>query len=139
MTFSCVDFVRQMVQLATSVNAQNKDGWTPLHYAARKKNVDVVRFLLEKGALVNVLDEGLKTPLHYAVMKNSADVVRLLLEKGADVNVQDKPYIAPDHRKGNISTPFQMFNFGPVQQLGTSATLNSKTRPFISLRQLHSP
>lgn len=36
------------------VNAQDKNGWTPLHEAIRAKDIEVVRYLLEKGSDVNL-------------------------------------------------------------------------------------
>jgi len=47
------------------VNAQDKDGITPLHYAVRYGHTNVAEFLISKGADVNANKNTWKvTPLH---------------------------------------------------------------------------
>ena len=74
-----------------NVNARN-DGKnamrkTPLHYAARNRNVEIVEYLISRGARVNAKSEYCTTPLHEASSDNpNVKVVELLISKGADVN-----------------------------------------------------
>jgi len=42
---------------------QDNDGWTPLHYAAKKCHVDVARVLLDHGADLTIRDNKGRTPL----------------------------------------------------------------------------
>lgn len=90
------------------INLANKEGRTPLHYAALQGNVEIAKILLENGADVNVADkdtdpetalafrgnEG-KAPLHYAVENGHVEVARLLLQKGANVNLKDEDGCTP--------------------------------------------
>lgn len=39
-----------MVEYGCDVNAQDSDGWTPLHCAASCNNLEMVKFLVESGA-----------------------------------------------------------------------------------------
>lgn len=39
-----------MVEFGCDVNAQDSDGWTPLHCAASCNNLQMVKFLVESGA-----------------------------------------------------------------------------------------
>ena len=73
------------------VNAKDKEGKSPLHYAERKA---VAELLLAKGADVNAKDNEGKTPLHCATRK---DTVELLLATGADVNAKDNGGETPLH------------------------------------------
>lgn len=41
---------RFLVKFGCDVNAQDSDGWTPLHCAASCNNLPMVKFLVESGA-----------------------------------------------------------------------------------------
>lgn len=43
-------FFRFLVEYGCDVNAQDSDGWTPLHCAASCNNLEMVKFLVESGA-----------------------------------------------------------------------------------------
>lgn len=43
-------FYRFLVEFGCDVNAQDSDGWTPLHCAASCNNLSMVKFLVESGA-----------------------------------------------------------------------------------------
>jgi cytohesin len=71
------------------VNAKNRDGFTPLHYAAGKGLKEVVELLIAKGADVNAKGRGLeKSPLLLAAYDGHKEIVELLIGWGADVNVK---------------------------------------------------
>ncbi|MEM7595201.1 MAG: ankyrin repeat domain-containing protein [Cyanobacteria bacterium P01_A01_bin.83] len=75
------------------VNAQNKNGGTPLHSIA-KLDLEAVEILLKYGADPNIPGFGEKTPLYY--IRNS-EQAKILLENGADPNVKDKYGDTPLH------------------------------------------
>jgi len=85
-----VEVAKLLLEHGADLNAKNKYGWTPLHYAALNGRVDIVATLLEHGADPNVQDKFGRTPLHLAASEGRVDVVRLLLERGADPTVKDK-------------------------------------------------
>ena len=65
----------------------NRDGWTPLHYAAAGGAEDIARLLLARKARLDALspkESGAYTPLMMAAREGQPGVVRLLLEAGAD-------------------------------------------------------
>ena len=47
-----IDIVRFLVEFGCDVNAQDSDGWTPLHCAASCNNLEMVKFLVEHGACI---------------------------------------------------------------------------------------
>ena len=55
-----------------------KDGWTPLHVAAKKGHTDIVKLLLDAEVDMNVKDNGGWTPLNLAAKKGHTDIVSLL-------------------------------------------------------------
>ena len=42
---------------------EDRDGWTPLHYAISNKQVGIIKTLVESGADVHAVDKDGKTPL----------------------------------------------------------------------------
>lgn len=71
----------KMVLLGAAVN---KDGWTPLHYAATGGHLRLVAFLLGAGADANAESPNGTTPLMMAAMYGNSDTVKLMLESGAE-------------------------------------------------------
>ena len=80
---------REYLRLGGDVNARDKDGNTPLHWAVWYGHDNIVELLLAAGADVNARDEDGKTPLHLAAQWGREGCARLLLAAGADVNARD--------------------------------------------------
>lgn len=74
---------------AVDVNVRDKDGRTPLHYAAENGHIAVIRMFSERHAILNVKDRDGRTPLHGAAGAGQIEAVRVLLSLGASVNVED--------------------------------------------------
>jgi ankyrin repeat protein len=72
--------LQELIKKGAFVSAQNGDGETPLHIAAKYNHLYAARLLLESGAKVMPKDNEGKTPLDYA---ESAEMIRLLKEHGA--------------------------------------------------------
>ena len=79
------------------LNACDRDGATPLHIAAEKRNVELVSWLLDKGVSARKQDLNSRTPLDRAVLavdplnQNAPKfraIAKLLLERGADLTVR---------------------------------------------------
>lgn len=62
----------------------NKEGWTPLHYAASGPEPRAVAFLLQQGARIDAVAPNGNTPLMMAAGFGSVDGADLLLKQGAD-------------------------------------------------------
>ncbi len=71
------------------VNARDKDGRTPLHWACRGVHLEVVKFLVDKGADVNAEDSNKVVPLHSLAVRNGASAIAILAANGADVDARD--------------------------------------------------
>ena len=78
--------VTQLVSLGAAVN---KNGWTPLHYAATGGHPRVAAFLIGAHADVNAQSPNGTTPLMMAAMYGNGDTVKLLLESGAQVQLRN--------------------------------------------------
>ena len=55
-----------LLDVGVSVNAQNGDGFTPLHVAAMWGQEESIRLLMERGADPVISDDDEMTPLDYA-------------------------------------------------------------------------
>jgi ankyrin repeat protein len=79
------------------MDAQNVEGFAPLHLAAQNGHVDVVKEFIERGAQKDIKTQSELTPLYLAAMNGHVDIVKQLLEIGADMNAQSDAGVAPLH------------------------------------------
>ena len=69
--------VKWLIKEFANVNAKNKKGETPLHYAVQHNDKDLISLLLEHGADRHIQDCDNKTPLNLA-QKISSDLLTFL-------------------------------------------------------------
>lgn len=79
--------VKSMVEQGADMNEVDKNGATPLMYAAQDGHMAIVRYLVEQGAVND-------TPLILAAMMNHMNVVQYLVENGADLETYYMGYTA---------------------------------------------
>jgi Ankyrin repeats (3 copies)/Ankyrin repeat len=95
---------RLLVRKGSALDARNRRGAEPLHYAADanhwnpRAQSETITYLLSVGANANAADANGATPLHRAVRTRSAMAVQALLLGGAAVDLTNK----------NGSTPFDL-------------------------------
>jgi uncharacterized protein len=75
--------------VAGSVEERDRDGRTPLHFAAFQGDVDRVLELIASGADLDAADAEGRTPLHYAAQEWWIDAAAQLCEAGATVDCAD--------------------------------------------------
>jgi len=74
-----------LLKAGADVDAQNAEGYTPLHYAAHYNASNVAALLLKAGADIEAKDARGYTPLHGAAHYNAGNSAALLLKAGADI------------------------------------------------------
>jgi hypothetical protein len=82
--------VRLLLDKGADLESKDKEGQTPLSWAARNGNGAVVKLLLDKGADLELKDRYGQTPLSWAARNRYKSVVKLLLDKGADIESKDR-------------------------------------------------
>ncbi|TBW51304.1 ankyrin repeat domain-containing protein [Marinobacter halodurans] len=95
-----VDIVRELLDSGLNPNAQDDNGWTPLHFASQSCQAKVATVLVSAGANPNLVDSHGNGPLWVATMnaRGNDNVVVLLLENGA----------VADHRNKHGRSPLDM-------------------------------
>ena len=78
--------VRELCDWRADVEAEDKDGCTPLWSASERGHLDIVRELLARGANIEAATQGGWTSLLRASDHGHLDIVRELLARGANVN-----------------------------------------------------
>ena len=68
---------------------QNREDWTPMHYAAENGCLNVILILVSRGAGIDPTDTFERTPLMIAIENNKSAVARSLIELGADIELTD--------------------------------------------------
>lgn len=70
-----------------NVNVKDKDGWTPLHWAASRGLNETCNILIQHGANVKVRDKYGISPFSTAINSGRMDTIDILLNAGADINI----------------------------------------------------
>ena len=80
--------VQKLIDIGVDVNAADRYGNTPLHYAARRNAVGLMGMLLDAGAAIDPVNEKGATPLRMMLAKKPHDAaaIELLLSRGADID-----------------------------------------------------
>jgi ankyrin repeat protein len=81
------DWLPQLVAQGAGIE---REGWTPLHYAATGPQPATVAWLLERGARVDTRSPNGTTPLMMAARYGSEESVDLLLRRGADPKLRNQ-------------------------------------------------
>lgn len=76
----------------------DREGRTPLHYAALEDRVESVRELLANGSDPNEQDRGGLSPLHLAAQQGAVGAAEVLVHAGANVNSADRFGNTPLHK-----------------------------------------
>ena len=79
------------------MDAEGKNGVTPLHVAAHYDHQNVALLLLDKGASPHAAAKNGYTPLHITAKKNQLDIAASLLEYGAKTDAESKAGFTPLH------------------------------------------
>ncbi|KAJ0410955.1 hypothetical protein ATCC90586_004308 [Pythium insidiosum] len=73
-----------LLEQGANVNETDKEGYSALQVAAKKRRLEAVEYLLQSGADVNQRDSDGFSALHEAAFNGDADIVRVLLKAGAN-------------------------------------------------------
>ncbi|XXG85616.1 hypothetical protein AAC387_Pa11g0661 [Persea americana] len=83
------DDLLKHIAAGVSVNLNDSEGRTPLHWAVDRGHLNVIDLLVGRNADVNAQDNEGQTPLHYAAVCDREAIAELLVKHNADKYVKD--------------------------------------------------
>lgn len=83
--------VAEMIEVGAELNQQDKQGWTPLNWAAGSGQLEIVELLLERGSDPLAVGRDLRTPQMIALAAGHAEVVKRLREAEAKAGASQSP------------------------------------------------
>jgi ankyrin repeat protein len=92
-----VEALDGFIYVGVGLDAKNRQGWTPLHWAIESGHHKMVTMLLSAGADINIKAFDGKTPLHWAVKKEEPKILEILINHHARMNIQDEQGMTPLH------------------------------------------
>ncbi|HVK58251.1 MAG TPA: ankyrin repeat domain-containing protein [Candidatus Kapabacteria bacterium] len=97
-----VETIRCLLEAGADIDAQDKNGATPLHRAVRTRSAAAVKFLLEAGCDAKVRNKPGSTAFHLAVQNTGRggsgaekakeaqrEIIQIFIERGLSPQVQD--------------------------------------------------
>jgi ankyrin repeat protein len=107
--------MRTLIAYKADPNAENFDGWTPLHWCCANGRTEGTKLLLEQNSDPNAKTKKLlRTPLHLSSQNGHAADCRLLLNYQADVSARDtdgNTAILACGKNGSIPNLHQLLQF----------------------------
>jgi len=85
-------------------NSSDKQGWTPLHYAATVGSFEIVAMLMDADALIQPDNEG-NTPAHEAAQKSHEGCAMYLVEQAVNIDQARGNGAADPTRSGTVFSP----------------------------------
>ncbi|XP_064389430.1 serine/threonine-protein phosphatase 6 regulatory ankyrin repeat subunit C-like [Halichondria panicea] len=80
--FGYLEIVKALVEAGADPERKNKEGLSPVHYAASNGHKELLVYLIRDcKASANTRDQFNNTPLHYACYDGDLDMVQYLVEK----------------------------------------------------------
>jgi hypothetical protein len=92
-----LEICQLLINNGADVMCCDKEGNTPLHWAARAGHADVLGLLLQKNCPLDAQNDAGETALHWAMRAGNrgAGAVKALVENGARVNVFNRNFRRP--------------------------------------------
>lgn len=78
-----------------------KNGWTPLHYAACQNHLKCMEFFIslgeENGGSAHIDKKSINgwTPLHYAAINGNLECMEFLISNGSNINEKNNSGMTP--------------------------------------------
>jgi ankyrin repeat protein len=100
-----IPILQKLIQSGASLNLQDKNKETALHFAARYCQAEAARLLIDHGAGVDIKDAHGNTALFRAVFDSGGrgDMITLLLRSGANKALKNDYDVSPEDLARSIA------------------------------------
>lgn len=83
--------IKMVSRYINDIDAQDKNGWTALHYACSMSSLEIIKILLSYHISLNISNYEYEfTPIFYSVIQNDIDICKFLITDAIDINHQDR-------------------------------------------------
>ncbi|MGR3302530.1 MAG: ankyrin repeat domain-containing protein [Candidatus Scalindua sp.] len=89
------EFIKDVIRKIADINAKDRQGKSPLHYAIASNDLELISFLINNGADVNTYDNNGNTLFHAIALWKNEELLELLIQKGGDINKPNNDGLTP--------------------------------------------
>jgi ankyrin repeat protein len=140
-----VECVRYLIAKKANVNAIDKQGRTPLHWACIGGDKQTVAELLKSTEInVNAISQSGATPLHSAASIFNIEIMQLLIKRGANPDIQDNDGLIASELLEKMDSSSknsgrrQTFSFGGLISK-TKSVMRSSSKDVNSRKKVNAP
>ena len=128
--FGNVIGVKKWISMGANVEyIEERDGWLPLHYAARWGDLKMMDILIKAGANINGKTNSRETALHKCGRWDRKEAAIILLKLGADPRVKNTDGNRASDMTVDPELKFLLDNFKEYQEIIKNAeNNNNKTK-----------
>lgn len=125
-----LDLIALLVDNGAEVTLKNKNGNTPLHFAARIGYADIIEFLLEKGADINARNNKGNTPVQISTSNGKYVAFQSLVKNGANLDLKNQKGLTIYHMAATSPSGYGMFQFLKTEKpdINFQVQLNEKSK-----------
>jgi ankyrin repeat protein len=119
--------VKKWLKMGANVEyIEARDGWLPIHYAARWGDLDMMNILINAGANINGKTNSKETALHKCARWDRKEAAIILLKLGADPTVKNIDGIKASGMTVDPELKFLLDNFSEYQEIIQSEKIKLK-------------
>ena len=96
------DSCRELIEAGADVNQQDKQGWTPLCWAAARGDVAAIELLLSHGADASKTGRDLRTPQMIALAAGQAEAVKALRRASSQTDGEPERQYCAAYQLGEL-------------------------------------
>ena len=96
---------------------EQRDGWLPIHYAARWGDLNMLNTLIKAGANINGKTNSKETALHKCARWDRKEAAIILLELGADPTIRNSDGIKASGLTVDYELKFLLDNFSEYKEI----------------------
>ncbi len=116
--FGNINGVKKWLKFGANIEyIEERDGWLPIHYAARWGDIKMLDLLIKAGANINGKTNSKESALHKCARWDRKEVAIILLKKGADPTIKNSDGYKASEMTVDPELKFLLDNFDEYQEI----------------------